>query len=171
MSHNYLEQIVSEWYEYQGYFVRRNVLVGKRAKGGYECELDVVAFHPAMRRLVHIEPSSDADSWETREKRYTRKFEAGRKYIPDLFKGVILPNQKIEQIAVLVFGSKTNHETLAGGRLMLAEELLAEILAGLKDSSIYSSAVSEQYPILRTLQFVCQYRNAVARVLTAGRQK
>ena len=41
---NFLEQLVREWYEYQGYFVRQNVNVGKRAKGGYECELDIVAF-------------------------------------------------------------------------------------------------------------------------------
>ena len=43
MSSNFLEQLVAEFYEYKGYFVRRNILVGKRAKGGYECELDVVA--------------------------------------------------------------------------------------------------------------------------------
>lgn len=48
---NYLEQLISEWYEYQGYFVRRNVLVGKRSDGGWECELDVVAFHPTKKHL------------------------------------------------------------------------------------------------------------------------
>ena len=35
---NYLERLLAEWYEYKGYFVRRNVMVGKRAKGGHECE-------------------------------------------------------------------------------------------------------------------------------------
>ena len=43
---NHLEQLVGERYEYSGYFVRRNILVGKRAKCGYKGELDVVAFHP-----------------------------------------------------------------------------------------------------------------------------
>lgn len=75
---NHLEQLVAEWYEYRGYFVRRNVQVGPRTKGGYECELDVVAFHPAQNHLVHIEPSMDADSWTKREKRYAKKFSAGR---------------------------------------------------------------------------------------------
>src|SRR5437016_5364675 len=46
---NFLEQLVAEWYEYQGYFIRRNVRVGKLAAGGYECELDVVAFHPQTK--------------------------------------------------------------------------------------------------------------------------
>ena len=44
MAINFLEQLIAEWYEYRGYFVRRNVLVGRRLKGGYECELDIVAF-------------------------------------------------------------------------------------------------------------------------------
>lgn len=31
---NHLGQLVSEWYEFHGYFVRRNVAVGKRPIGG-----------------------------------------------------------------------------------------------------------------------------------------
>lgn len=77
MGLNYLEQLVAEWYEFQGYFLRRNINVGKRDRGGYECELDVVAFHPQKRHLVQIEPSMDADSWPKRELRYAKKFEAG----------------------------------------------------------------------------------------------
>jgi hypothetical protein len=49
MASNYLEQLLAEWYEFQGYFIRQNVWVGKRPQGGYECELDIVAFHPGRR--------------------------------------------------------------------------------------------------------------------------
>ena len=104
---NHLEQIVGEGYEYSGYFVRRNVLVGKRAKGGYEGELDVVAFHPASKHLVHIEPSLDADTWKRREERFARKFRLGRKYIPEMFSGVGIPVE-IDQIALFVFASNAN---------------------------------------------------------------
>ena len=62
MATNHLEQLIAEWYEFKGYFVRRNVHVGKRTKGGYDCELDVVAFNPCEKKLVHIEPSLDAHS-------------------------------------------------------------------------------------------------------------
>ena len=88
MATNYLEQLIAEWYEYKGYYVRRNLLVGKRVKGGFECELDVVAFNPKAKHLVHIEPSMDANSWAERERRYQKKFTAGRKYIPELFQGL-----------------------------------------------------------------------------------
>lgn len=153
MPGNYLEQLVAEWYEFQGYFVRRNILVGKRAKGGYEGELDVVAFNPASAHLVHIEPSMDADSWAKREERYAKKFELGRAYIPALFEGFKLP-KKIEQIALLGFGSKVNHVELAGGKIMLVPDLLAEIFETLKTQKIASNAISENMPLLRTLQFV-----------------
>lgn len=156
---NHLEQLTAEWYEFQGYFVRRNVQVGRREKGGYECELDVVAYCPERSRLVHIEPSMDAHTWATRELRYAKKFEAGRKYIPGLFKGVTLPTV-IEQIALLGYGSKTNNETLAGGRVMTSAELLQEITAGIAGRRIERAAIPEQYPLLRTLQFAYQHRRA-----------
>ena len=69
MASNYLEQLLAEWYEFRAYFVRRNVLVGKRARGGYDCELDIVAFNPVTKHLVHLEPSMDTYSWDRREER------------------------------------------------------------------------------------------------------
>jgi len=34
----------------------------------------------------------DASSWAERERRYTKKFRAGKKYIPSLFKGLDIPD-------------------------------------------------------------------------------
>lgn len=160
---NFLEQLTREWYEYQGYFVRQNILVGKRAKGGHDCELDIVAFHPKKKHLVHVEPSMDAASWETRESRYKKKFAAGRKYIPTLFDGNDLPDE-IEQIALLVFASTANRKTLGGGRILILDQFLAEILTTLRDVSIAKAAIPEQLTILRTLQFVSHYRSTVTEV-------
>ncbi len=61
---------------------------------------------------------------------------------------------EIEQIAVLVFASKANHETLGGGRIVLITELLGEIFTDLKDRSIASRAVPEHLMVLRSFQFV-----------------
>ena len=163
MASNFLEQLIAEWYEFQGYFIRRNVLVGKRAKGGYECELDIVAFHPTKKHLIQIEPSADAFSWTIREKRYKKKFEAGQKYIPALFQGLKIP-EKIDQVAVLVYASKQNRNTLAGGRIVLVSEILEDIFNELKSSSIFSSVIPEQFLIIRTLQFVTEYRSKLSNV-------
>ena len=158
MAANYLEQLVAEWYEYQGYFVRRNVLVGKRDAGGHEGELDIVAFNPVKSHLVHIEPSMDADSWKQREDRYKRKFDTGKKYIPKMFAGFKLP-QEIEQIALLVFASKKNHSTLGGGKIMLITELLRDIFATLRNKALATEAVPEHLSILRSFQFVIEYHD------------
>lgn len=156
---NHLEQLVAEWYEYRGYFVRRNVQVGKRVKGGYECELDVVAFNPETQHLVHIEPSMDAHTWAKREVRFNKKFAAGRKYIPTLFKGIVLPTE-IEQIALLGFASNANTKRVAGGLVMTTAELFREIVAGIATKRVAKAAIPEQYPLLRTLQFACEHRHA-----------
>ena len=156
MPSNHLEDLVSEWYQLQGFFVRRNVQVGKRPRGGYECELDVVAFHPALHQLVHIEPSLDADRWDKRELRYSKKFEAGRRHIPTLFAGLTLPTN-LEQIALFVNGGGVTRTTLAGGRVIFIKEFMREILDKIRGRRINSAAIPEEYPLLRTLQFAAQY--------------
>ncbi|MCX6981096.1 MAG: hypothetical protein NTV08_10145 [Verrucomicrobia bacterium] len=147
MSHaNHLEQLVAEWYEFQGYFVRRNVRVGNRHE-----ELDVVAFSPTKKHLVHVEASCDSNSIEKRILNYTRKFQAGRKYIPGLFPGLRVP-KKIEQIGL--FRKGANRGRIAGGKMVLVKELIKEILDGLQPDRINSCRVPESYPLLRTLQLV-----------------
>jgi hypothetical protein len=153
---NFLEQLVAEWYEFRGYFVRRNVRVGPRAAGGHVAELDVVAFHPANKHLVHIEPSSDANSWDEREKRYAKKFRAGREHIPLLFHGLDVPVE-IDQIALFIFGSTRKRTQIGGGRILLIDEFLNEIRSDLSSRPVERAAVPEQYIILRSLQFAAHY--------------
>ena len=163
---NHLEQLVAEWYEYRGYFVRRSVRVGRRGGGGYEGEVDVVAFDPAARHIVHVETSMDALGWPEREQRYSKKFEIGRKYIPELVPGFQASHQ-IEQIVLLGYGGKGGRTTLGGARIVLIAELLAEILAALRKKNMHSEAVPEQYLLLRTLHFIAQHRESLQASLFA----
>ncbi len=156
MAGNHLEDLVAEWYQFNGFFVRRNVQVGPRERGGYECELDIVAFHPKTRELVHIEPSLDSASWEKREQRYAKKFAAGRKWIPSLFPGLPVPKTP-EQIALFVYGGGNTRKGLAGGRVLFIRDFMREILTSLQGRRVASSAVPEEFPLLRTLQFDTQY--------------
>lgn len=154
MAGNHLESLVAEWYELRGYFIRRNVKVGKRPNGGHECELDVVGFHPEKGSLVQIEPSLDAKPWRVREARYAKKFDAGRKYIPGLFPGMAVPKH-IDQIALFVYGGGKSR--IAGGQVVFIRDFMAEIRAGIQDRRVGHSAIPEGFPLLRTLQFAAEY--------------
>jgi hypothetical protein len=168
MPSNHLEDLVAEWYQFRDYFVRRNISVNPRKKGGFETELDIVAFNPESRRLVHLEPSLDAYSWRKREERYKRKFEAGKKHIPKIFN--LDPHEHpIEQFAILGFcgRNKRKHkqDTIGGGQIKHVSALLAEIFEEIKERKLASKAISEQFPLLRTLQYVAEYWDDISSVM------
>ena len=158
MGTNFLESLISEWLEFKGMFVRTNVLVGPRERGGYECELDVVGIDLQEKRILHYEPTMDALSWAERENRFKRKFDAGKKYIPELFADFMrIHPDWIEQYAVLGFGSDADHKTIGGGKVMTVRKLFQSILKDLQDKRIDKQAISENMPRLRTIQFILNY--------------
>lgn len=155
MQNNFLEELVAEWLEYNGYIVKRNERVGRRERGGYEGELDIVAFNPVTNHLTHVEAEGGAASWDYREKSFKRKFATGDRYIKALFEGLTIPDE-IEKKAIL-YGSNRNHRTIGGGQVVPAKDYLLEILRKLKTTSFMSRVVPEKYPILRILQMVTHY--------------
>ena len=152
MSH--LEDLLCEYYEWKGYIVRRNVKVGRLKHGGWEGELDIVAFHPQSNDLVHLEPSLDADSWSKREHRFARKFSVGRRYIfTDLFPW-LNPKTPLKQVAVLISRGKA-HTHIGGGHVRTVDEITKEIRTEVAaEGKMVSSAIPEQFPLLRTIQLV-----------------
>jgi hypothetical protein len=152
MSH--LENLIIEYYRWLGNDVRHNQKVGRRELGGWEMELDVVVFDAKTPKILHLEPSLDATSWAKREARFAKKFEAGRKYIlTDIFPSVAR-DMRIEQIAVLISASPARR-CLAGGVVWTVDEMVAIIRDAVRAKGIAArSAISEQYPLLRTVQFV-----------------
>jgi hypothetical protein len=159
----YFEQLAREWYEYQGYFVRRDLWVGLEANGTYECELCIVAFHPTRHHLLHIEPSFDLLSWDEKEQHFRTKFDAGRKYLHRMFG--IEPRLHIEQRALIVSSEEAHSQSIAGGRIVLISDLIAEILGHLAGLDMASAPVDEQWPLIRTLQLVSQYRARLSPLL------
>ena len=160
---NHLEQLVSEWLQYRGYFVRTSVPVGPRPRGGFEGELDVVAINLANKHLLHVECSLDALSKAARQERFASKFERGRRYAREVFQGAAVPD-KLEQVVVLQFASGVDRE-FGGARLVIVRELVHEIIDGLRDTSPASKAVSSNLPLLRTLQLAA---DAVRHPVTAS---
>ena len=161
MSH--LEDLLAEYYDWSGYLVKRNMKVGRLSHGGWEMELDVVAYNPHSNHLVHAEPSIDAHSWATREERFTKKFTSARKYVFSEVFTWLDPATPIEQIAVLVSHPK-GRDTLASGRIISIDEFIGQIRKEIKSRGIVAkNAIPEQYPLLRTVQlFESGYFRAVS---------
>jgi len=150
----HLEQLTYEFYDWQGYLVKHNIHVGKRKTGGWEMELDIVAYHPITKHLIHIEPSLDADSWVKREKRFRKKFTAGKKYIQKQIFPWLGSKVKLEQQAILVSHSK-DKKKVGGGTILSVDEFMAQIQDKILESGKMSqNAIPQQYPLLRTVQMV-----------------
>lgn len=156
--------MLAEWYEYKGYIVKRNRRVGKLGRGGHEGEIDIAAFNPVTKHLIHVEASVDADSWANREKRFSKKFEVGRRYIPTLFEGFDLP-ETIEQVALFAAGSRVSYQSIGGGRILFMSELMEDIFNEVKSKSILNDSIPEHYPILRTFQIISHFRSSFCRIL------
>jgi len=156
---NHLERLIAQYYEWQGYVVRVNTLVGRRPRGGYECELDICAFHPESNHLVHIEPSLDAFRWDKRELRFQKKFQAGTNYIKcTVFPWLRESPYPVEQIAILIASSQ-NHTTIGGGRIVNLDQFISEVRVKIAATGIMArSAIPERFDLLRTIQLlVCGY--------------
>lgn len=152
MAFSHLEQLISEYLEWKDFLIKRNIKVGRLPHGGWEMELDIVGYNPLLNKLVHYEPSIDAISWEKREARYEKKFKAGRKYIKEeIFKWITV-GCNLEQFAVFINHPKNRHE-IAGGKILSLDEFIKEVKDEVaKEGIVGKRAISEVYPLLRTLQ-------------------
>jgi hypothetical protein len=102
--------------------------------------------------LVHYEPSIDALSWEKREARHAKKFQAGKRYILKELFSWLSPGTSIRQIAVFISHPR-GRDSLAGGVIVSIDELMAEIRGKiLACGPMARNAISEQFPTLRTIQ-------------------
>lgn len=150
MSH--LENLLAEFYDWSGYLVKRNLKVGRLKHGGWEMELDIIAFHPQTKHLVHIEPSIDAHSWSMRESRFEKKFKSGEKYMFESVFPWLDPKTPVERIAVLV-SHPAGRDVLCGAKIISIDELMAKIAEKVRLCGIMGkSAIPEMYPLLRTIQ-------------------
>jgi hypothetical protein len=148
----HLEQLIHEYYNWQGYLVRNNVKVGKLKHGGYEMELDIIAFKPQTKHLIHLEPSIDSHSWEKREMRFKKKFDAAKKYIHSHIFDWLDKKIKIEHYAILINHPK-GREYIGGGKVKSIDELTKEICDAITlEGKMEGNAISENYPLLRTIQ-------------------
>lgn len=154
---NFLEQLVAEWYEYDRYFVRSNVRTRKRKKGGFDVELDVLAYDPSNKILLHVETSGDANSWEERKNRFLKKkFILEKEEYEEILGHKV---SKIRRIAVVGYVHSTKADLNWGQdiEVVLVPDLIKRITEKLGSQHPMKEAVPEGFPILRAMQMAIAY--------------
>jgi hypothetical protein len=158
---NFLEQLSAEWYTYQGYFVRTNVKTNKRAKGGWDNELDVLAFSAQTGELVHIESTWDAESWPKRKERFlTKKFVYSQAQYEDIVGTKISKLHKIALVG-LVYATKSDLSWGGGIEVYLIPKFIASIARELEQKDPLKDVVPEGFPRLRAMQLALVYGRTV----------
>lgn len=151
---NFLEQLAAEWYEYQGYFVRTNIKFGPRKNGGYEGEIDVAAYNPQTGELIHIETSTDSDSWNERSEKMKRKFDSASKHYQNIFP---FNKNTVKHVAILGFTGNTKKHDFGKIEVILIPDFAKTITKKLTETSMIKKAIPESYPLLRAIQFTAFY--------------
>ena len=149
MATNFLEQLAAEWYQYKEYLVWRNIPVRKS-------DLDIVAFKPRDKHLVHVETQMSTGDVEGTCK---YKFANGRNHIPGMLSGLLcdgvtFQDLKFDQIALI---DDVKERSVGGGRIENVSTFLKPILDEFGDLK-KTKNVPEQFPILRALWYVAYYR-------------
>lgn len=115
--------------------------------------MDIVGYHPSKKHLIHIEASADADTWAEREKRFKKKFDAGKKYVRSQVFPWLAKAIELEQWAVL-WASDKNHKQVGGGKVVSQKNLYQIIAKDVYDAgSPVGNAMPEQFGLLRTMQY------------------
>lgn len=156
---NFQEQMIAEWYEDCGYFVKTNVRFGRTDHGGSVGEMDVVARHLRRLELVHVESSVGSRSWTKELEEARRKFKTAEPYYEELFG----PYDSLERIAVCGYARKTLNRRKKefgqhGIRLMSVPELIRVIARRLEGRAFGRNVIPESSPILRAMQLLMDYR-------------
>lgn len=150
MSH--IEDLIAEYYDWQGYLVKRNITVGKHQMGSEDVVLDLIAFNPKSGHMIHIEPSITSDSWNTHIEKFVKKFHLARELIFSEVFTWLDPKVGIEQVSVLITHPK-GREKLGDAKLESVDELMAEIRQKVIECGpMATHPIPEHYPLLRTLQ-------------------
>lgn len=167
---NFLEQLVAEWYGYQGYFVRTNIKFAPRSRGGYGGEMDVICYKPETSEFIYIEASTDAYSWSKRKRRFEKKFTDARENYMSIFPFKQL-HIRPRQIALVGFNQNSISQTASwkslapngspwgniGIEVIHMPDFLKQINTKLRNQNPQNDAVPETYPLLRAIQYSSFY--------------
>jgi len=141
---NVFEQLVSEWYEYQGYFVRRNNTIG-------HAELDALAYLPDKRLVVHIETGKDAETGPSVDAKILRKM----RFLPAEYARAL--NCQVDDVKkIAIYGwqrTKAKPRQLGDVTVITLADFVRDINDTLKRLNTRVETITQNYPLLSAMQW------------------
>lgn len=150
----WLEQLVQEYYDIQGYWVRTNVNYGPGRRGGYSGDADVLAFEPHNRVLVHLEVSMGAEKWEEKKATVTKKFKKAKDHYEAMCPH---PFVRTEKVAITGWSSSPAPITIPGVDIWTLGQFMHKVVELVTNRFRGSKLPPEQYPLLRAVSFTCKF--------------
>ena len=150
MSYNVLEELAKEYYEYiKEYFVRTNVRFNKRKKkGGYKGEIDILAYVPNERKLIHLECSMGGESNDNGFKKAKKKFPDNLDY-KNLYPDNTLDFEKVEKLFIFKQTKELNDIVMPEGvKSVNLGAFIREVYNSL-NTDIMNKIIPEAYPLLQ----------------------
>jgi hypothetical protein len=115
----------------------------------------VAAFHPQRQEFVHVELSTDADSWSKRKVIFERKFRDASKHYDQLFP---FPKRESKRLAIVGFNkAKSSHPFGPEIDVILVPEFVRQICGDLRSKDPMKQAIPESLPLLRSMQYAMRY--------------
>ena len=149
---NFVEELVAEWLQKNGWLVSKNVRYGPRREGGFEGECDLLAFHPKRGEYLHVE-CSQAGGARALAERFLEQFKKAKKWYPELMPG---SNGKVDRLAVGGWGL----EPAAIGesiQIKTIRQFVADLCRELEPPVPFGKIVPEKFPLLRAIQLAVAY--------------
>lgn len=157
---NFLEEFVAEWYQYRGYFVLRNLKFGKREKGGWSGEIDILALCPRNMALRHIEVDGSAEGPAAiKDRMLKKKFVLSKQDYQDL-----LGMKLSAEVGKRVYFSFSRHpkidlrtEAWGGIKVITIPRFFDKLGVVFRETPPARATVPESLPLLRAAQFAIYY--------------
>ena len=152
---NFLEELLSEWYEYYyDCFIKKNISFGE---GKNTEEIDILAYNPEKGIVYHIETINFVKSKKKQKEEILKKFENAEKYYKKILN---LPEYKIEKIVVVDDVKRVDNvlEELftKNIKVVAVEEIITDICAELLSQKNSYCLVPEKYSLIRTVYYAIE---------------
>lgn len=150
----FLLQLACEYYQFMGFFIRRNLKFGEFKLSENSGEIELLAYNYKENILFHFETAQEVGTWDNKIAKLTKKFNEAELYYSDY---VNTTDIQIQRVSVIGTGEGSienikQFEKKTRSKLLNIKEFLKHIKVEVMKHDPYKELMPEGYPLLRAIQ-------------------